>query len=372
MERLSRFYPDPVVLFTTLLLSLMGLLSIVSVKVAPHIMEDLELTHLRRPLLFALFLFLGLLLMSATSYLLDYKKLNNQRVVYGMVIFSLSLLTFVLVKKVVLGKPVERWLVGTSVQPSELSKLIIIFFIAYYVARKGSIDRLRFFGWAVFVVMLHSTLLFLQPDKGMSLFVLVIAWTMLWAGGTHPRIYLPVAGLFIAFMSILFLFSGGYAHRRIAVWLSPMEDSFGSGYQIIQSLLAFMNGGLLGQGYGKGFQKLGPLTQADTDYVLATIGEELGFPGILFIFTLFTILIWRLLRIANETVDVFGKLIVFGITLNILLAVVVNVMMSINLLPPKGIPLPFVSYGISNLMVNFLALGVVGAVQKRQLRYSLL
>ncbi|MDQ7082713.1 MAG: FtsW/RodA/SpoVE family cell cycle protein [Aquificota bacterium] len=195
---------------------------------------------------------------------------------------------------------------------------------------------------------------------------------MLWAGGTRPRIYLPIAGFFIAFMSLLFLFSGGYAHKRIAAWLSPMEDSFGSGYQVIQSLLAFMNGGLFGQGYGKGFQKLGPLTQADTDYVLATIGEELGFPGILFIFVLFTVLVWRLIRIANETVDIFGKLIVFGITLNILLSVVVNVMMSVNLLPPKGIPLPFVSYGISNLMVNFLALGVVGAVQKRQLRYSLL
>ncbi|MDQ7082714.1 MAG: FtsW/RodA/SpoVE family cell cycle protein [Aquificota bacterium] len=113
--------------------------------------------------------------MSAVSYLLDYRKLNNQKVVYRMVIFSLFLLTFVLIKKIALGKPVERWIVGTSIQPSELSKLIIVFFIAYYVARKGSIDRLRFFGWAVFVVMLHSILLFLQPDKGMSLFVLVIA-----------------------------------------------------------------------------------------------------------------------------------------------------------------------------------------------------
>jgi len=372
LERLRRFYPDPVILFTLILLLLIGFLTILSVKVSPKLLEGLTFSDLRRPLVFLLSSIFGLFLMSAISYFLNYKKLNNQKVIYSFVLLSLSMLLIVLLKKIVLGKSVERWLIGTSLQPSELSKVVIIVFIAYYVARKGSIDKLRFFGWAILVVLAHSTLLFLQPDKGMAIFVLLIAWTMLWIGNTSPRVYIPVGGIFLVMGTFMLLFGGDYVHKRILAWKNPIEDSFGSGYQVIQSLLAFMNGGLLGQGYGKGFQKLGPLTQADTDYVLAVIGEELGFPGVIFIFLLHGILIYRLSRIALETTDVFGRLIVVGTMLMISLSALVNVMMAVNILPPKGIPLPFLSYGTSNLLSNFIALGLVGAVYKRQLHYRLL
>ncbi len=372
MDRLSRFYPDPVVTFSVLLLTTMGFLSVLSVKVSPGLLYGFDIQDLRKPLLFLFSTFIGLFIMSAIAFFVDYRKLNNQKVVYTLVGISLFMLFVVLVKKIVLGKSVERWLFGTSVQPSELSKLIVIVFIAYYVARKGAIDKLRFFGWAIFVVVAHSLFLFLQPDKGMAIFILFLAWTMLWMGGASPRVYIPVGGIFFV-LGAFMLFSGGdYVYRRFSAWYDPIRDSFGSGYQVVQAMLAFMNGGLLGQGYGKGLQKLGPLTQADTDYVLATIGEELGLPGILFLFTLYIILIKRLVRMAREVVDVFGKLIVAGITLNILFSVIINVMMAVNILPPKGIPLPFVSYGVSNLLVNFLALGLVGAVYKRQSRHTLL
>ena len=372
MDRLRRFYPDPVITFSILLLTTMGFLTVLSVKVSPGLLQGLDLQDLRRPLLFFLFSLLGFFIMSAVAFFLDYRKLNDQRTVYALVVISLFLLSVVLLKKVILGKPVDRWLFGTSVQPSELSKLIIVVFIAYYVARKGTIDRLRFFGWAIFVVVVHSIFLFLQPDKGMALFILFLAWTMLWMGGTSPKVYLPVGGIFFLIGAFMIAFGGDYVHRRILAWQDPVKDSFGSGYQVVQAMLAFMNGGLLGEGYGKGLQKLGPLTQADTDYVLATIGEELGLPGVLFIFLLYIILIRRLMRIARETVDVFGKLLVAGVALNIMLSAVINVMMVVNLLPPKGIPLPFVSYGVSNLTVNFLSLGLVGAVYKRQLLYRAL
>ncbi|WP_457600494.1 FtsW/RodA/SpoVE family cell cycle protein [Hydrogenivirga sp.] len=372
MDRLSRFYPDPVLLFSVILLSLIGILSVVSVKVMPHLYSGLEFHHFRKPLLFLLALIPGLLLMSFIAYAFNYKKLNNQRVVYFLVGLSLSLLFFVVLKKMVLGKPVDRWLIGTSLQPSEFSKVIIVIFIAYYVARKGAIDRLKFFGWAIFVVVAHSVFLFLQPDKGMALFIMLLAWGMLWMGGTSPRIYLPTAGLFFLVAVFMLFFGGDYVHRRILAWKNPIEDSFGTGYQVIQSLLAFMNGGLLGQGYGKGFQKFGPLTQADTDYILAVIGEELGLPGVLFVLILYGIVVKRLIKIASEVADTFGKLIVYGVMLNIVLSVVINVMMSVNLIPPKGTPLPFVSYGVSNLVANLLALGLVGAVYKRQLHYRLL
>jgi cell division protein FtsW len=372
MERLRRFYPDPVLLFSVILLILMGFLMTLSVRVAPHLFSGMELYHFKKPLFFLFFSLIGLLTMSAVSYFLNYKKLNNQKVVYTLVGFSLFLLLLVLLKKIALGKPVERWLLGSSVQPSELSKLIVIVFIAYYVARKGSIDRLRFFGWAILIVVLHSLLLFTQPDKGMAIFILLIAWGLLWIGGTSPRIYIPIGALFIGVALSMILFGGDYVHRRLLAWQDPLRDSFGSGYQVIQSLLSFISGGLLGQGYGKGFQKLGPLTQADTDYVLATIGEELGFPGVLFITVLYTVLVWRLVRIAREVSDIFGKLIVAGVMLNIALSTMVSILMTVNILPPKGIALPFVSYGVSNLLVNLLGLGLVGAVYKRQLQYRAL
>ncbi len=369
MERLKKLYPDPVLLFTVFLLTLMGFLTISSVKIAPNLFFDLSLSDLRKPILFFFFSITGILLMSFIAFAFNYRKINSQKFIYITVGISLFLLLIILVKKLLLNKPVDRWLIGTSIQPSEFSRIVIVIFIAYYVSRKGYINKLRFFGWAILVVLAHSILLFLQPDKGMAIFVMLLAWLMLWIGGSSPKVYVPVAGLFALVGVFMILFGGDYVHKRFLAWRNPVEDSFGSGYQVIQSLLAFMNGGLLGQGFGKGFQKLGPLTQADTDYILATIGEELGFPGIIFLFSLYGVLFWRLLKIATETVDTFGKLIVTGIMLNLLIAVVVNIMMAVNILPPKGMPLPFVSYGISNLLASFVGLGIVGAVYKKQLHF---
>jgi cell division protein FtsW len=372
MERLRRFYPDPVIFFCVVLLFLVGLLAIISVRVGPHIGEDLSLVHFKKPFLFTLAFIGGLFSMSFISYAVNYRSMNNQRFVYGLVLLSLGLLLVVFLKKLVLGKPVDRWLVGNSIQPSEFSKLILVIFISYYVSRKGYITRLRFFGWAILVVVAHSLLLFLQPDKGMAIFILLVSWLLLWIGGTSPKVYLPVGGLFVGVGSFMILFGGDYVMRRLSAWQDPISDPFGSSYQVIQSLLAFMNGGLLGQGYGKGFQKLGPLTQADTDYILAVIGEELGLPGLIFIFVLFAILIWRLFRIASETSDTFGRIVVTGVALNILFSVLINTMMAVNLLPPKGTPLPFVSYGTSHLLASLLGLGIVGSVYKRQLYMKML
>ena len=367
MVRLSKLYPDPVVAFTVILLFLFGFLNLLSVRVGPYLFDDFEPSHLKKPLFFLLSFILGFFFMSFTAFALNYRKLNSKKFVYGAVIVSLLLLSAVLFKKAILGKPVDRWLIGTSVQPSELSKLVVILFIAYYVSRKGYITRLRFLSWAVFVVLVHSFLLVLQPDKGMALFMLLLAWSLLWIGGVSPRVYIPV-GLVFAVAGFLMLLSGGeYIQRRFSAWRDPLEDSFGTGYQVIQSLLAFMNGGFFGEGYGKGFQKLGNLTQADTDYALATIGEELGFPGVAFLLILYTLLLWRLIRMAREVPDTFGRVIVVGVALNIAFSVLINTMMVVNLLPPKGTPLPFVSYGVSNLGANLVGLGLVGSVYRRQI-----
>ncbi len=372
MTRLYRFYPDPVLLFAVLLLTLIGFMNIFSVKVAPYLFSHIEVAQLRRPILFLVFTLAGFLLMSAISHMLDYKKLNDKRVVYTFMGISLFLLLIIIIKKLVLGKSVDRWLVGTSLQPSELSKLLIIIFIAHYIDRKGSITKLSFFVWIIFLVSLHAFLLFLQPDKGMAIFIFTLTIVILWIGCISPKIYIPTLLVFLSIALFMLSFGGEYIHRRLEAWRNPVEDPFGSGYQVVQALLAFINGEFWGQGYGKGLQKLGALTQADTDYALATLGEELGVPGVAFVFILFTLLLWRLIKISIEVKSVFGKLVVAGIALHIVMSALVNALMAVNLLPPKGIPLPFVSYGISNLIVNFVALGIVGAIYKKHLQYRML
>ncbi|MDQ7039304.1 MAG: FtsW/RodA/SpoVE family cell cycle protein [Aquificota bacterium] len=367
MERLSRFYPDPVLLFAVFLLFLIGFLNIVSVRVTPALLEGFDPEALKKPILFLTAFVLGSFLMSFMAFALNYRKLNNQRFIYGAVMLSVVLLVAVLVKKLILGKPIDRWLIGSSVQPSELSKIVLILFVAYYVSRKGYITKLRFLGWAVLVVLVHSVLLMLQPDKGMAIFVLVLSWALLWIGGVSPRVYAPVGVLFGITGFLILAFGGEYIQKRFSAWRDPFGDTFGSGYQVIQSLIAFMQGGFFGQGYGKGLQKLGPLTQADTDYALATLGEELGFPGVFFVMVLYVVVVWRLIRMAREVPDTFGRVIVAGVALNVALSVLVNVLMTVNLLPPKGTPLPFVSYGISNLTANLIGLGLAGAVYKRQI-----
>ncbi len=370
MERLRKIYPDPVILFTVFLLSLTGILTVFSVKVVPFLFLDEDISF-RRPLLFVIFTFFGISLMSFISYVFDYRVLKNKKVVYGIIGLSLLMLIVVLIKKYATEKDVDRWLIGTSIQPMEFSKLAIVIFVAHYIARKGYINKWGYFIWITCIVIFHSFLLYFQPDKGMAILILVSAWTLLWIGGVSPKFHIPVGIAFALVIGFFLIFSTDYVRERLKAWFNPMDEIYNKGYQIIQSLISFMNGGLFGVGYGKGFQKLGMLTQADTDYVLSVIGEEFGLAGVIFVFFLYYVLISRLIKIAREVYDTFGKLLIMGVCINLAFGIMVNVLMAVNLLPPKGIPLPFISYGVSNLIMNFVSLGIVGSVYRYELRFRI-
>ncbi len=371
MKALKTFYPDPVVVGLVFLIFLFGEITILSIKVFPYIFDGLSVANLKRPLLHLLSFVGGLFLASLISKNFNYRKVNDKLLVYFFISLSILLLLFVVGKKFAFHMPVNRWIWGTSIQPSEISKIILVIFVAYYVANKGNINKLSYFSWVILITALHSFLLFLQPDKGMAIFILASTVILLWYGGTSPKIYLTAFGVFAVLGYLMLTFGGSYIERRFSAWIDPLGDPYDSGYHILQSFLSYINGGLFGMGPGFGLQKLGYLTQADTDYILAIIGEEMGFVGILFLSLLYILLISRLIYISNRVLDTFGKILVAGITINLMLSILISYAMSINLLPPKGIPLPFVSYGVSNMLANMIGLGIVGAIYRRQITYDI-
>ncbi|MDW8237379.1 MAG: FtsW/RodA/SpoVE family cell cycle protein [Aquificaceae bacterium] len=159
-----------------------------------------------------------------------------------------------------------------------------------------------------------------------------------------------------------FMNMGGYVGRRLSAWKDPFADVYDSGYQIVQSLYALSKGGLFGVGIGQGLQKAGALPTADTDYILAIIGEEMGFVGILLVSFLYLTLVGGLFYHSFKVQNIAGRLLLFGIGVNFTFAFLWNAVMVSNLFPPKGIALPFLSYGASNLFASMLMIGLALSV----------
>ena len=257
---------------------------------------------------------------------------------------------------------------GTSIQPSELSKLVLIIFLAEYFSDKGSIQRLRYFAWVSFIVLLHAFFIALQPDIGMAFFVILLALTLTIFGGVRRVIFilsLVIFGIFGIFFILLF---SEHIKRRFAGWLDPFSDPFDKGYQIIKSLQAIINGGFLGEGFGKGLFSATYIRESDTDYVISLLIENFGVLGFLFLLFVQLILVIKLLRYARLVYGTFERLIIIGIVANFIYSVFMNYAMAFNLIPPKGIALPFISYGSSNLLANSIALGLVGSIYRRNVK----
>jgi len=228
------------------------------------------------------------------------------------------------------------------------------------IASKGSLRSIKTFSWALFMVLLHAIFLVLQPDKGGALFILLLSFSLMYVGGIPYKLYIPAITL-VGFFSF-FLLRESYVYERLSAWIDPFADAEDTGYQIIQSLYALAKGGPFGMGIGKGIQKMGALPEADTDYVISIIGEEMGFLGVMMVVLLYALLVGRLFYYSVKVDEPFGKLLLFGVAVNFSLAFLWNLAMASNLLPPKGIALPFVSYGTSNLLASLIMIGLAQSV----------
>jgi cell division protein FtsW len=262
----------------------------------------------------------------------------------------------------------QRWLkIGPLVgQPSELAKLAVVFFLAKFLAGRG--ERMREFVIgplpAIIAIAPIALLILKQPDLGSTVLIGLVLFAMLYAAGTR----LTHLGAMGAAAMCLFAFqatSHAYRLRRLTSFLDPWQSARGAGFQLIQSYVAFGAGGGWGVGLGASRQKMFYLPQAHNDFVFAVIGEESGLAGALVVIALFAVILYRGMRIARREPDPFASLLAVGLTALLALQAFVNIAVVVGMIPTKGLPLPFLSYGGSALVGSMAALGALLALGRR-------
>jgi rod shape determining protein RodA len=262
------------------------------------------------------------------------------------------------------GGGAQRWidLKVFDLQPSEFAKVIIIISLArHLVSREGNFDSIFSIIPSFMHVALPMALIFLQPDLGTSLVFIAILYGMLFIAGARVRHLLlyAVVGIGVGF-PILWSKLKLYQKMRLTVFINPESDPLVYGYQLIQSMIAIGSGGLRGKGLFEGTQsQLEFLPAQHTDFIFSVLAEEMGFIGGVVLLLLFLLLIYRVIRTASLARDTFGALICIGVASMLTFQVLVNIGMTISIMPVTGLPLPFMSYGGSQVLANLIALGLV-------------
>ncbi len=300
--------------------------------------------------------FLTLLVMST-----DYKRYRN----WAKPILALSFLLLVLVLIPGVGREVagaRRWfrLKFISFQPSELTNIAMIVYMADFITRKS--DQIRMFGRGflppMFILGAMALLILMQPDLGTVLALGIVVFVMLFVAGVRLSYLLSVFAVSLPLLYIL-IFSVPYRRMRIMSFLNPWLDPPGSGFQVIQSQIALGSGGIFGVGLGHSKQKLFYLPAAHTDFIFSIIGEELGLLGTVGVIILLIIFIQQGLKVIRHAPDKFGYFLSMGLVLMISLKAVINIGVSCGLLPTKGLPLPFISYGGSSFIFDMVSVGML-------------
>jgi cell division protein FtsW len=291
---------------------------------------------------------------------MDYRRLASP-----LVVFPALALVFMLLVVVLFMHPTNnahRWfhLGVASFQPSELAKIILTVFLAFFLElRKGEVnDWKHTLAPIMLVAGVMGLLVLKEPDLGTTLALGMILVAMLFCAGVDLR-YFVLAGLGAVPALYWLIFHSTYRHNRITAFLNPYSDPLGKGFHILQSYIAVGTGGITGVGLMEGKQKLFFLPEPQTDFIFAVVGEELGLIGCVAVVAVFAVILVRGLRASAGCRDDFGRLLALGLTVMIVGQALVNMSVVLGLVPTKGIPLPFVSYGGSSLLVNLVAVGIL-------------
>jgi cell division protein FtsW len=261
----------------------------------------------------------------------------------------------------------RRWLRWgpVSLQPTELAKLALILYLADFLARRQAVIGSFFRGILppLLITFAVAGLVLLQPDLGSAVALTTVVVAMLFVAGARVQHMALIASAAVPVV-ILAVLGASYRLRRVFAFLDPWADPRGSGFQIIQSYLALGGGGTVGRGLGESKQKLFYLPEPHTDFVFAIIGEELGFLGAVVTVSLFGLLLWRGMRIGLRVADSFGALVAFGVTALLSTQALVNLGVVVGLLPTKGLPLPFISFGGSSLLMAMAGVGLLLSISQ--------
>lgn len=355
---LSSIFKDNTLVFAVLALVIFGLFMLYSAS-------GMAYSMVFRQSVYALLGFIGMLLVarvkavSYQSFLINSYWLGLILLIYVLIFPDNSHLT-------------RRWIdLGVfSFQPSEILRLILPLSIAAFLTRREKKPNYSEWLIALLATFLCSFLIYLQPDLGTSLVVFASGFLPIFLTG-FPFLPILVSLLILGF-SAPFLYEGlsAYQQQRILTLFNPDSDPLGTGWNIAQSKTAIGSGGFFGKGYLLGTQsQLDFIPESHSDFIFAVIAEELGLVGVLVLFLLYAIILYRIFKIAFESETHFGRLAGLSIGFVLLIFILINVSMVVGIIPVVGVPLPLVSQGGTSLAIHLLAFGFVLSVKKKKIRY---
>jgi cell division protein FtsW len=312
-----------------------------------------------------LFVFIGLgamLLMANINYV------HLRYLVFPLLLVCLALMILVLIPGIgVRVGGAQRWLQvgGFQFQPSELTKIGLILYMAHSLKKKEGKIKDFAYGFTPYVVILgvFFMLMILQPDLGTAVSLSLVVLLMLFMAGARLRYLGSLVLLSIPILYILIM-GEGYRRRRLSAFLDPWKDATGAGFQIIQSFLAIGSGGSTGVGLGQGHQEFLFLPAPHTDFIFAVIGEQLGFIGAVMVVAAFALFCYRGMMISLRSVDPFGRYLALGLTGLVSIQACLNLAVVVGLLPTKGLTLPLISYGGSSLLMTLIGVGILLNISK--------
>jgi rod shape determining protein RodA len=345
---------DLVAAGATLLLAMLGLAMLFSTTSASQLFSALFLRQLAS---------LGLAAVAYFSVsLIPYHKFKR----YAPLLYSVGLILLLSVSqlgRVIRGTISRLEIMGIQLQPSEFMKVALVFLLAWLFSQEKISPRVAVI-LSGFLVSLAAGLIILEPDFGMTALIVLFWIALIVFLGTSWRTISALGALvagasFVVWHWLL----ADYQKARLSTFLNPASDPLGAGYNIMQSIVALGSGSWFGRGLGHGPQsQLQFLPEQHTDFILASLGEELGFIGVILVVVLYIILLWRVMRVARVTRDRFGQYLAVGVYLLLLISFFISAGMNMGLLPVTGIPLPLISYGGSSLVSTIILLGVVQSI----------
>lgn len=356
---------DKILFFTSIILSLFGIVMIYSASSiwAEYKFND-SFHYLKYQAIFFLVGVIIMLIISKIDYKLYYEKAN--------LILSICLILLILVLIPGIGSirnGSRSWFgIGPfGIQPSEAAKLGLIIFTSKYLSKSNKF--LKSYKQGVFPILGITLLIFflimLQPDLGTGVILVMSIISLLFIAGVNMKFFLGIGILGIIGITILIIIAP-YRMDRITSFINPWEDALGTGFQIIQSLYAIGPGGLLGTGFLNSVQKHFYLPEPQTDFIFSIIAEEFGVAGAFIVTSLFSIILWRGIKIALNSKDLFSKYLSFGMIFQIIFQTLMNLMVVIGMIPVTGVTLPFLSYGGSSLLITMASIGILLNISKYQ------